>query len=146
MVLSGASSVSFATIRCLSREFVDGRIGLICDGLLEGDGGCGTAAFAIDSRSLSRLSFLSLLVWRLWRSITNSMLSKWRAGTPLSMVSDFTGVMGRSRREYELPWDFERDNDAAEVEAMDISRMSGPELGSLEISRLVTRSGSKSGS
>jgi hypothetical protein len=75
--------------------------------------------------------------------MTISMLSKWRNGTLLSTISDLTGVIGGgvSRNEYELARDLERDEDAAEVVAMDIGWMSAPEL---EISGLVTRSGSKS--
>jgi hypothetical protein len=97
-------------------------MGPVCDALLgEGEGGWGTLVLAVESRSLSRLSFLSLLFWRLCRSMTISMLSKWRNGTPLSMASDLTGVMGvASRKEYESARDLERDDDAAEVDAMDI--------------------------
>lgn len=121
-------------------------MGSVCNGLLgEGEGGCGTLVLAADSRSLPRLSFLSLLFWRLWRSMTISMLSKWRNGTLHSIISDFTGVIGVvSRREYEFARDIERDDDAVEVEAMDVSRVSAPKLESMEVSGLVMRNGSKS--
>ena len=77
--------------------------------------------------------------------MTISMLSKWRNGTLVSIVSDFTGVMGGvvSRKEYEFARDIERDDDVAEVVAVGVCRASAPEL---EISELVTRNRSKSGS
>jgi hypothetical protein len=76
--------------------------------------------------------------------MTISMLSKWRDGTPLSIASDFTE--GASCKEYESARDLECDDDMVEEAAMDVGRMSAPELESVEISGLVTRNGSKSDS
>ena len=97
------------------------------DALLgEGDGVCGTFVLA---RSLSRLPFFSLLLWRLWRSITISMLSKWRKGALGSVNSAFTGVMGGvvSRTEYELVRDLERAKDVEELFGLEIERRSALE-------------------
>lgn len=92
----------------------------------EGEGGCGRLFRLEGSRSLFFLIFFSLLLWRRCLSMTNSMLSYWRSGTPLSYGSVLTGVVGgdTSRKELELAQDTERAKEDVEVLDFDVERKS----------------------